>query len=307
MLQDVFCADLFQEAWQMKPTVQVLMFVVVITSLSASAAWPQDKQWLQYRSVSEATQIVGDLGHQFLKPSSRQPEGIKLPQLQSGQPLSLEWQTPMAASGTVWMAFDKSNPNGEFDRLYLDANANGDLSDDPVCEAHQRDGGSSRFGPAKIVFQAADGPVTYGLCVELLTTPQQTYCLLSPAGWYEGQIMVGGIQKYCMLIDHNVNGAYNDRSPDYGRSDRIRIGEHPGSEASAVGNYIEVDNKLYGIEVARDGTFLIMTEAKDVPYGTVRLNDTLTALVASGENGSFICRVESGVIRLPVRGHQVNS
>jgi hypothetical protein len=284
-----------------------LVPVLILGVLLASAAFAQNEQWLQYRSANEARQMIGDIGYQFLQPVAAKPEGIKLPELKGGQPVFLQWKTTMVPSGHVWMAFDKSNPKGQYDRLYLDANANGDLSDDPVHKPYRQDSNMSCFGPAKVVFESPDGPITYHLSMELRTYSGRTDCLLSPACWYEGQITVGGAKKRCLLIDHNVNGAFNDKSQDYSQSDRIRIGEQSGYEGGAVGNYIEVDNKLYKADIARDGACLTLTAAPEVPYGAVRLAENITTLIASGENGSFIRKPENGVLKLPVGEYQVDS
>ncbi len=283
--------------------VPALILGVVLTS----ATMAQNEQWLQYRSANEARQMIGDIGYQFLQPSAAKPDGIKLPSLQSDQPLFLPWKTLMVASGQIWMAFDKSSSKGQYDRLYLDANANGDLSDDPVYQPYRRESSLSVFGPVKVTFESPDGPITYHLSLELRADSRPAYCLLSPACWYEGQITVGGVKKRCLLLDHNVNGTFNDKSRDYNQSDRIRLGEQSGYEGGAVGNYVEVDNKLYKAEIARDGACLTLTEATDVPYGTARLADNITTVIASGENGSFIRTPEKGVIKLPVGEYQVDS
>lgn len=284
-----------------------LVPALVLGVFLASAALAQNEQWLQYRSANEARQMIGDIGYQFLQPVPAKPERIKLPGLKSDSPLFLQWKTSMVPSGHVWMAFDKSNPKGQYDRLYLDANANGDLFDDPVYQPYRQDSSMSYFGPAKVTFESPDGPITYHLSMELRADGRQAYCLLSPACWYEGQITVGGVKKRCLLIDHNVNGAFNDKSRDYGQSDRIRIGEQSGYEGGAVGNYIEVDDKLYKAEIARDGACLTLTAAPEVPYGAVRLAENITTLIASGENGSFIRKPENGVLKLPVGEYRADS
>lgn len=291
----------------MRATAQILTLVVIVVSLPASRAQPQDQQWLQYRVTNEARQIVRDMGYQVTEPSPAKPPSLKLPQFRSDRPLFLVWRTPMVASGRIWMAFDQSNARGDYDRLYLDANANGDLTDDPGYQPYRRESNTSYLGPVKIVFAGADGPITYHLNVEVRTYPQTVYCLLSPACWYEGQIAVGGATKRCLLIDHNVNGAFNDKSRDYSQSDRVRIGEQTSSDGGAVGNYVEVDNKLYQVDIARDGASIALSEAKDVPYGTVRLADNITTVVVSGENGSFIRKPEKGIIKLPVGDYGIDS
>ena len=39
----------------------------------------------------------------------------------------------------------------------------------------------------KVTFEFPDGPITYHLSLELRADGRQSYCLLSPACWYEGQ------------------------------------------------------------------------------------------------------------------------
>lgn len=277
----------------------------VLGTVLTSAAVAQNEQWLQYRSAAEARQIVGDMGYDYRQPSSSKPAGIKLPEFKSEQPLFLEWKTPMAASGAVWLAFDKGSSGGQYDRLFIDGNVNGNLSDDSACEPYRRDNNMSTFGPVKVVFTTDDGPITYHLRAELRASPGQTYCLLSPACWYEGSIKVGGAKSHCVLIDYNVNGVFNDKSAEPGRCDRIRIGAENSRDTRYVGNFIEVGDKLYRPEIARDGAFIILTEAADVTYGTVRLAANITSFGTGGVNGLFIRKPEDGVVKLPVGDYRI--
>jgi hypothetical protein len=286
-----------------------LLLLLVLASVAAA----QGEQWLQYRSAAEARQIVGDMNYSYRQFSSAKPEeGVKLPEFKA-EPLFWDWETPMVASGTLWLAFDKSNPNGPYDRLYFDGNANGDLSDDAACEPYRRESSMATFGPVKVVFQTADGPVTYHLTVELRSDSGQSHCLLTPACWYEGPITVGGVKKHCVLIDYNVNGAFNDKSADFEQCDRIRIGppaslgvgDGGGRDTRFVGNFIEIGDKLYRPEVAKDGAFVILAEATDVSWGTVRVAENITSLGAGGVNGLFIRKPENGVVKLPVGDYRV--
>jgi len=264
----------------------------------------QEEQWLQYRSAGEARQIVGDMNYLFKDPTSSKPEGIDLPKFVSDAPLFLLWETPMAKSGQVWLAFDKSSESGQYDRLYIDANANGDLSDEAANEPSRRESNRSYFGPIKVVFDTEDGPITYHLNVEHYWQPNRTYCLLTPACWYEGPITVGGVKKHCTLIDYTVNGLFNDKSADFGRSDRIRIGQPGGHDTRFVGNYIEVDDKLFRPQIARDGAFIVLTEADDVAYGAIRVADNITSFAVGGENGLFTRKPKEGIARLPVGNYR---
>ena len=289
-----------------RPHMRVNPFLLLLLVLSPALA-AQEEQWLQYRSASQARQIVGGMSNQYQEFPSRKPEGVKLPTFVADPPLFLAWETPMAKSGKVWLAFDKSSKTGRYDRLYLDANANDDLSDEPALEPARRDSNQSYFGPVKIVFPGADGPITYHLELELYTSAERNYCVLAPAGWYEGPITVAGVKQHCVLIDYNVNGAFNDKSVDPEKSDRIRIGPQDSRDTRFVGNYIEVGDKLYTLEIARDGAYVIVKEAKDVPFGTVRLAENITSFSAGGENGLFARKPEKGIVKLPVGAYRVDS
>jgi hypothetical protein len=280
--------------------------ILVLAAVMASVAWSQGEQWLQYRSANEARQIVGDMGYDYRQSFPARPQDVKLPEFTAEQPLFLDWKTPMAASGVVWMAFDKSSAAGQYDRLYIDSNANGDLSDDEACRPYRQESSRFMFGPLKIVFNTADGPITYHLSAELrVYSPQQMYCLLSSAGWYEGPITLGGVKKRCTLIDYNVNGVFNDKSANAGECDRIRIGEEGGRDTRYVGNFIEAGDKLYRPEIARDGAFVILTEATDVAFGTVRVAENITSFGAGGMNGLFLCKPEKGLFKLPVGDYRI--
>jgi hypothetical protein len=284
----------------------ILSSVVLISFLSSPAAQAQEEQWLQYRSATQARQIVGDMSSRLNEPGSAPPADVKLPSFTAEKPLFLVWETPMVKSGKVWMAFDKSSKNGQYDRLYLDANTNGELADETALTPARRESNRAYFGPVKVVFEGEDGPITYHLDLELYASPNQTYCIMAPAGWYEGTITVGGVRKHCVLIDYNVNGTFNDKSDNPGGCDRIRIGPPEGRDSRFVGNYIEVDDKLYRTEIARDGAFIVLKDASDVPYGTVRLADNITTFSAGGENGQFIRKPEKGTLKLPVGTYRID-
>ncbi len=289
----------------MRTHICIILVSFLISSILLGAAAGQEEQWLQYRSAGDARQFMGDMNSLFKELSSSKPEGVKLPEFTAEQPLFLAWETPMAKSGKVWIAFDKSSKTGQYDRLYLDSNGNGDLSDETAVEPSRRESTQSYFGPVKVVFEGEDGPITYHLNFEFYGRPDRTYCLVAPGGWYEGPITVGGVKKHCVLLDYNVNGTFNDKSPDSGQSDRIRIGAQDSRDTRFVGNYIEVDGKLYRPQIAKDGAFIILKEADDVQYGTVRLANNITAFAVGGENGSFTCQPKETTVKLPVGEYRI--
>jgi len=284
----------------------VILPALLVLSIFTARAVAQDEQWLQYRSANEASQIIGDMNRLRPTPSLARPEGVKLPDFASDQPMFHRWQTPMVESGGLWMAFDRTTKHGPHDRFYIDSDGNGDLSDESPYKPYRRDSSRCYFGPVKVLFQGEDGPITYHLNIEFYAGRSWLYCYIRSAAWYEGPVVVDGRKKHCVLIDYNVNGAFNDKSTDFGQCDRIRIGKEDERDTRYVGNYIEVDDKLYGTEIAQDGAFVVLTKADDVPYGTVRLADNITSFAAGGANGLFVRKPEDRTVKLPAGKYRID-
>ena len=284
------------------------LFTVLSIPVIASIAGAQDEQWLQYHSEREAERIVGDMTASYPVSISEQELDIQLPQAKSAKPYFAKWSTPMVENGYLWMALDRAGESGPWDQLYIDTNGNGQLDDETVVAAHRTEGSSSYFGPVKVVFEVEDGPVSYHLNVRVYTFNnqiQQVY--IYSGGWYEGEITVAGQKMYCMLIDYNANGTFNDTSQVPNNCDRIRIGKKGTRDTGYVGKYVEVDNTLYRIEIARDGAFITLTKAEDVKFGNVRIPETITEFSVGGENGLFTRKPENGLASLPVGTYRINS
>jgi hypothetical protein len=73
----------------------------------------------------------------------------------------------------------------------------------------------------------------------------------------------------------------------------------------SVGDYIEVDDMLYRLEIARDGAFIKLTKAKDVKFGNIKFPEAITEFTASGENGLFTRDMKNGVAKLPVGKYHI--
>lgn len=275
-----------------------LIAVVAITILT-SLAPAQDVQWLQYRSVSEASSVIRDIGLQMLSPAEEKPAGVKLPAFTGSGQVFAKWSTPMVEAGYLWMAVDSTK------KLFIDSNGNGHLDDETGIDPYRSAQDAAYFGPVKVVFQGEDGPVTYHLNIEFYDRRDARRLYVRTAGWYEGTITLNGHKKQCMLIDYNANGAFNDRSVNFDQCDRVRIGDTDSQEARFVGNYIEADGTLYNCEVARDGAYVKFAKAEGVKVGTVRLPESVTELAAGGENGLFIRKPEKGQCTLPVGKYRI--
>ena len=290
----------------MRNKIYIQIVVAISLFILTSPTGAQDEQWLQYHSARDSWQLFGDLGTSYPEVMSEKPQGVKLPDFKCEERFFARWPTPMVAGGGLWLAFDRKSKDGPHDLLYIDLNGNGSLADESALEAYERDERNAKFEPVKILFEGEDGPITYHLNVKFYRSPNRTSLALWPAGWYEGAIKVAGAKKYCVLIDYNSNGTFNDKSLNAAECDRIRIGEKGDQDTRYVGNFIEIDGALYRPEIARDGACIKLSKAENVQFGNIRLPETITEFSAGGENGLFTLKPERGTGSLPVGRYRVN-
>ncbi|MCP4610323.1 MAG: hypothetical protein GY845_16555 [Planctomycetes bacterium] len=291
----------------MRDKIYILLTVGISLIILTSPAPAQDEQWLQYHSEREAQRIIVDRGWSTPALTSEMPQGVELPQFTSTAPFFTKWSTPMVEAGYLWISFDRTQKNGPYDGLFIDSNGNGHLNDETVITAYRTDQSYTYFGPVKVVFQGEDGPLTYHLNFRLYNRSERNRQIaVYSGGWYEGTITVAGIKTYCMLIDQNVNGTFNDKSLEAHQCDRIRIGKKGTQDTRYVGNLIEIEGTLYHPEIARDGAFIKLTRAEDVKLGDIRMPETITEFSAGGENGLFKLKLENGTGSLPVGKYRIN-
>ena len=292
----------------MKHRTKIWLTAMLSSLIIALTAGAQDEQWLQYHNEREAARIIGDMTSARPRHASNPSQDAQLSQAKASEPYYAKWSTPMVDSGFLWMAIDRTSENGPWDQLYIDSNANGRLDDETVVAPHRTSGSYAYFGPVKVVFEVEDGPVSYHLNLRVYRRNNRVFQVYAySGGWYEGEITVAGQKMYCTLIDYNANGTFDDASPDPSGCDRIRIGKKGTRDTGYVGKYIEVDDTLYRIEIARDGAFIKLAKAEDVTFGNVRVPETITKFSAGGENGLFTRKPDKGLASLPVGQYRVNS
>ncbi len=281
--------------------------VIICITLLAVTTRAQDEQWLQYHSAREVRLVGFGSSMQNLDIVNEKPDGVEMPQFKSDEPIFAKWSTPMVKDGYLWVVLDRTHKNGSYDSLYIDSNGDGNLSDENAVSAYRTTQNYTYFGPVKVVFQIADGPVTYHLNLRFYGSADNNRKTIyaSSGGWYEGDVTVNDARKHCVLFDNNANGTFNDKSMEPGKSDRIRIGQESSQDTRFVGNYIEVDGKYYKPEIARDGAFIKLSEADDIKFGKVRLPESVTELSAGGENGLYNIKLENGTGSLPVGKYRI--
>jgi hypothetical protein len=281
--------------------------VIVCMALLTVIADAQDEQWLQYHSAREVRLVGFGSSVQYLEIMTDKPAGVEMPQLKSDEPVFAKWPTPMVQNGYLWITLDRTHKNGPYDNLYIDSNGDGQLDDETTVTTYRTTQNYSYFGPVKVVFQTEDGPVTYHLNFQFYGAADDSRKrLYASAGcWYEGDVTLDGAKKHCVLFDNNANGTFNDKSLKSNESDRIRIGQTGSQDTRFVGNFIEVDGKFYEPEIARDGAFIKLAEAKNIKFGKVRMPESVTELSAGGENGLFVVKPEDGIASLPVGKYRI--
>ncbi len=288
----------------------ICLAVAITLLLLTPPAQAQDEQWLQYHSERQAQRIVSDMGTSTPEVTSDKPTNIQFPDFICDEPFFAFWPSPMVTPGGLWMAFDRQNKTGQpYDLIYIDSNANSNLTDESAVKSYEldyRDSRRTKFGPIKVIFEGEDGPITYHLNIEFYNYSGRRYLYIRSAGWYEGTIDLAGTKKHCVLIDYNVNGTFNDKSLNAAECDRIRIGKKGDQDTRYVGNFIEIDDALYRPEIARDGACIKLIKAEDVKFGNIRLPQTITEFSAGGENGLFKLKLENGSGPLPVGRYRIN-
>ncbi len=286
--------------------------LIVIGIFATGTLFAQEKQWLQYGVARELGEKVGweNVCHFSVPIEKTLPKEVKAGKFVASDPIFAKWSTPMAKSGLVWMVFDRSKPKGSYDRVVVDSNCDGDLTNETAYkpfEVQEYDKNYYRavFAPVKVVFSTQDGPVTYHFQVQFHLSSNRSSVNLGSACYYEGQVMIGGKSHQCALVDANANGTFNDSADDFGQIDRILIDKGKIWDARFNGRYIEVDGKFYHPEPSQDGAFVAFTSCENIVLGEVRVPEGLTKVRVGGLNGLLDLRHTKGVGKLPVGKYRV--
>ena len=231
-----------------------------------------------------------------------------MPEFEGDTQLFGRWYAPLAPDGYLWLALDRSGTSGLYDRLYIDSNGNGHLNDESVAFGVGMNVRSAHFGPLCVVFLTEHGLIAYHLRFIFFGQEEINTLSAYSSGWREGTIAIGNKQTRCTLIDYNVNGVFNDkpRNLDFDECDLIQLGRQGTGQVELVGTYLKVEDTLYEMDVAPDGAYIKLVEAKDVSFGTVRLPEEVTEFTAGGENGSFTFQPVEDAVHLPVGKYQIN-
>lgn len=288
-----------------KNYIKVSIAFLVVILVSGSMA--EEAKWLRYQTSGEARNIIGDIGSVSPELTFDKPEGVELFKFKGSKPLFAKWVSPMAQKGHLWIAFDCSGKAGSYDTLYIDSDGDDSLKDETALKSSRAQHNRPYFGPVKVVFDGADGKITYHLNIDLYVRGNNKYLWIYPGCWYEGVVKPGEQRKYCVLIDYNVNGTFNDKSINASECDRVRVGKKGDRYSRFVGNYIEIDDSFYNLEIARDGAWVKFSKAEDLEFGSIEIPEIISKFTAGGENGLFDVSLKNGTGSLPVGKYRVDS
>jgi len=281
----------------MKLFTRMVQYCALVALTAATTALAQKEQWLDYHVDREGR------GYRYLTLTTNPPPNLKLPKFNS-QPCFAHWDTPLDPAGR-WLCLDRSKKSGLYDRVYIDTTGNGRLDDKTPAGTMRSDQYSAYFEPVRVVFKGEDGPITYHLVLRFMQYQAGDMNLMAASGgYYAGKVDIAGKKRRIELVDENVNGTFNDRGPDTGDCDCVRV-EGDKIYQRYLGKMLEVDGQFYLIEAARDGAFIKLQKAENVVLGQVRVPETISEFVAFGENGHFVRKPDKGGLTLPVGQYQI--
>jgi len=276
--------------------------------------------WLRYYYSRDPERETG------VPPSNQRLEVLRQnpdlpPQAVVAERVAAKWKTPMVKAGFLWVVLGRSKRNGRYDLLFMDTDGDGSLRDEAPIKPHhaslRRNGNEqfASFGPAKVLLESKEGTVVYHLNVHLQCTPDRTEVDVSYGGWYDGMVRAGDKLLYCMVVDSNSNGAFDDASTDFDRADRIwlapkhKLGqraERGPPDLRLVGKYVQIDGKLYSLVIARDGAWVKLSRSDKVTVGSVRVPSGVNYFSAGGPAGLFEFKNVAGIVKLPVGTYRVD-
>ena len=292
-----------------------IVVVLTVTLLSAgAAALGQHAQALAYRSSNDAKEVIGATPGQPLAWSWDAPTDLALPPFVSKEPLFARWQSPTVPGGAVQMALDPSVADGPYERLFIDTNANGRLDDELPVQAFSATktplGQSVDFRQVPVQLTGPGGGMTYHLNIVLeIKGREPSEFVATAAGWREGSVRIGRATLECVLIDTHANGTFNDSDEDPTLSDAIWLGGPSAALMAPVAPYIEVDGRLFGLEVPQDGSSVTLAPMGTnigffrVPIDIVRVGLT----TARGQGRQLAFNVRGGRFPVPADWYRVDS
>lgn len=212
---------------------------------------------------------------------------------------------------------------GGYDRLYFDANGDGDLTDDPTTSAlsakKQKTSSKSQFPPVKVTLNVGGESVEYAFLLNVYCTLVQdkfrANVSIYSAVAREGYFNFENKRTKVVLVDHNSNGCFNDAvsvqaNGRLTEGDMLLIDPDPGKGASApgsgsdvnmVGKVLCVGKTFYRVTIAPGGGKLQLEPMQielgsvicsNFAYRAILTNDDYGVVILTGGKGQEIVLAE---------------
>jgi hypothetical protein len=222
-----------------------------------------------------------------------------------------------------------------FNRLYFDANHNGDLTDDKVIEVKSMPGlfnSSSytqfQFPRVDVTIDVDGTKVDYAFFVRGYINVTREYCIagvqLNSATYREGDITLDGKKRHLVLLDHNSNARFDDEfklSKDVAQSDgqiyptqgdmllidpdQANAGYTSPYEVTAnsyqhyVSKMVDIEGRFYDIKISPAGDKLTLTPST-VQLGIItNPNAKFSAVIYSGDSILKITGQKDSPVSIP--------
>ena len=221
-----------------------------------------------------------------------------------------------------------------YDRLYIDTDRDGDLTDEEVIEASSTGNATNNryysctFPRIDLAIEVESVPVDYAITLSTMAYDSGSYGYINGsfhAGAYrEGEITVDGKKRRLVLIDFNGNGRFDDPSsfndqirssngqvypirgdrlyvdPDMNASGRSAYDVTSADDIFDVGEILCLDGKFYKMTVTPSGDKLTLEPADiEVGYVTNAVGD-YRAVIYGDEGLVKIRSDETGKAPVPV-------
>lgn len=295
-----------------RPLVAVLMTLVCVSCATTRAPVPagvaEGLVQLEYKFSENPQEEFGYVRSTYGQTTNRPREKLVAEPLYfSKRPLYAQVTLGTGEDNTYTIALDESRgTRSGYDTLYIDANNNNDLTDDPKVSAKPSEEGR------RIEFPVVQLEVGYGDERRPYHVQPFVYAYgsidvrLYPAGYCEGELAFNDGPRKVMLFDDNANGLFNDlyAEPDerpnvdyvYATGDTLMIdldadGElekssYQRAEAYHLGKYIPFGRQCYEITAAPHGRELTVREST-AECGYVKVAHRNYSAELLGEDGAL--------------------
>lgn len=268
--------------------------IFALCGLASAVQYP-----LEYKHISKPREegVHGAMANMDVL--ANPPKNLELPPGAGSDRVFCRWKTPLAETGFVYVVFSRTGIFAWHDRLFVDTNADGRLSDEKPIEPFLTQGRMdfSHYGPVEMKFSSAGQPLAYHATFSFYAGSSTAW--VKPSCWRQADIALGRTTYTLALIDGNVNARFDDASMAIAAADFIALPSEGECIHRCIGRYFECDGQLYLLTVPADGSYVDLAPVDKVQTGTVRTKGHVNYLCLAGETGELSFQLEGDTAEVP--------